>query len=284
MSKVSFINPGVPPAASAESETRDTPGVDTDQPPTPESEHATETGYEVGRPQGFIFNEDEVSFGDIKFPRLHLVQKVGQLSNIFAPGEIVFNLQLPIYTPPVLKDGIIVKPGTEPLFVVTIAFKRDRYAEQVPDGSEEQGLLLDSLAEVARAHGTLNYKEHRDKKAAGIPSREFKTLATALFLVRKPGDVSDPDHILFPLVHEDTQYVLASYDMKGGAFSNGAQVIRQAKKIGYLKEGGLSSFSYSLGTLAKTWQTGRTTYIPVFKPGTKTSEELRKFIRSITGN
>lgn len=275
MSKVSFVNPGVP-AAEAES----TPTENINQ------QHVNEAADEaaVARPQSFLYNEDSVEFGDIKFPRLHITQKVGQLSNIFTPGEIILNLQLPIYTPPVLNQGVITKPGTEPLFVVTVGFRKDRYAEQVAQGSDEQGILCNTLEEVAKANGTLNYNEHRQRKALGVPSREFKTLATALFLVRKPKDIQDPDRILFPFLCEETQYVLATFDMKGGSFTNGAQVIRQAKKIGHLQAGGYPSFSWSLGSLLKNWQTGNSSFIPVFKPGTKTGEVLLAFIKNITGS
>jgi hypothetical protein len=272
MSRVSFAKPGAPT-------------VEVDQAvPEQETTQAPETSAEVARPQSFLYNEEEIAFGDIKFPKLHITQKVGQLSNIFKGGEVILNLQLPIYTPPVLNEGVIVKPGTEPLYVVCVGFRKDRYAEQVPQDSEAQGLLCSSLQEVAAVHGTLNYQEHRSRKAANLPSREFKTLATALFLVRKPKDVQDPDRILFPFLCEDEQYVLATFDMKGGAFTNGAQVIRQAKKIGHLNAGGYPSFSWSLATKFKTWQTGNGSFIPVLTPGTKTSEALRAFIKTITGS
>jgi hypothetical protein len=184
----------------------------------------------------------------------------------------------------VLNQGVIVKQGTEPLYVVAVGFRKDRYAEQVPNGSDEQGILCDTLEEVAKANGTLNYNEHKKKKEMGIASREFKTLATALFLVRKPKDVEDPDRILFPFLCEDAQYVLATFNMKGGSFTNGAQVIRQAKKIGHLNAGGYASFAWSLGTMLKTYQTGNSSFIPVFKPGAKTSDVLRAFIKTITGS
>lgn len=275
MSKVSFTKPGVP---AVEAETI-SPEVQ-----TPVEDTAT-AGSAVAAPQAaFPFNEDNIGFGDIKFPKLHIVQKVGQLSNVFAGGEIILNLQLPIYTPPTVNQGVIVKPGTEPLYVVAVGFRKDRYTEQVDKDSDAQGLLCNSLDEVARANGTLNYNEHKQRKAAGIPSREFKTLATALFLVRKPSTVEDPDRILFPFLCEDAQYVLCTLDMKGGAFSNCAQPIRQAKKIGHLQAGGYSSFSWSLGSLLKQWPTGNSSFIPVLKPGSKTSETLRAFIKNITGS
>lgn len=287
MSKVSFANPGAP-VEETESNAPVTPTQRADEngnplPPRETTDAAADSAVAEARP-AFPFNEDNIGFGDIRFPKLNVVQKVGHLSNIFTPGEVIFNLQMPIYTPPVLNQGVIVKPGTEPLFIVAVGFRKDRYAEQTEKDSEVQGILCDTLEEVAKANGTLNYNEHQKKKKEGIPSREFKTLSTCLFLVRKPKDVQDPDRILFPFVCEDEQYVLTTLDMKGGLFTSGAQVIRQAKKIGHTKAGGHSSFSWSLGTMLKTYQTGNSGFILVLKPGARTSETLKAFIKNITGS
>jgi hypothetical protein len=243
------------------------------------------TGTEVAAPApAFPYNEDNIGFAEVKFPKLKIVQKSSSLAVAFSLGELVLKDQIAIYTPPVIKDGQLIKSGTEPVTVVVIGFRKDRYTESVPYGSDEQGLLCHSLAEVAKANGTLNYKEHREKLAAKIPSREFKTLATALFLVRKPDAVQDPDRILFPFVCEDTQYALATLDMKGGTFTEGAAVIRNDKKAGHLAAGGYSSFTYSFSTKLKTYGTGNTAMVPVLRAGTKVSESLRAFIRQITGS
>jgi hypothetical protein len=232
----------------------------------------------------FPYNEDDIGFAEVKFPKLKIVQKSSGLAVAFKLGEVVLKDQISIFTPPVVQDGTLVSAGTPPLTVVVIGFRKDRYAEQVPFGSDAQGMLCHSLAEVARANGTLNFKEHKEKLAAKIPSREFKTLATALFLIRKPDAVNDPDRILFPFLCEDTQYALATLDMKGGLFTEGAQVIRQDKKAGHLAAAGYSSFAYTFGTKLKTYSTGNTSYVPVLKAGAKTSEVLRAFIKQITGS
>jgi hypothetical protein len=283
MSKVSFNKPGVPadatepvtPAAS------DTTVCDENGNPVAGSGTCTD----VAAPKApFMFMEDDIGFSDVKFPKLKIVQKSSGLAVAFKLGEVVLKDQISIFTPPVVQDGALVSAGTAPLTVVVIGFRKDRYAEQVPFGSDAQGMLCHSLAEVARANGTLNFKEHKEKLAAKIPSREFKTLATALFLIRKPDAVNDPDRILFPFLCEDTQYALATLDMKGGLFTEGAQVIRQDKKAGHLAAAGYSSFAYTFGTKLKTYSTGNTSYVPVLKAGAKTSEVLRAFIKQITGS
>jgi hypothetical protein len=283
MSKVSFNKPGLPvdatePVAASETQTQAEATVPCDEQGNP-------VCSAVSAPQSaFPFNEDNIGFADIKFPKIKLVQKSSSLAVSFSLGEIVLKDQIAIYTPPVVKDGQLVKAGSAPLTLVVIGFRKDRYVEKVAYGSDEQGILAHSLQEVARANGTLNFKEHREKKAAGLPSREFQTLSTALFLVRKPDDVKDEDRIFFPFLCEGQQWALVTLDMKGGLFTEGASVIRQDKKAGHLAANGYTSFTYTCGTKLRTYSTGNTAYVTVLKPGTKTSEELRSFIKQITGS
>lgn len=283
MSKVSFNKPGVPvdatePVAPDSSEPQNAVPCDAEGNPV-----CTDVAVPTAGP-AFPFNEDSMGFADIRFPKLKIVQKSSNLAVAFGLGEIVLKDQISIYTPPVVQDGQLVKAGTPPLTLVVIGFRKDRYAEKVPYGSDQQGLLCYSLQEVAKANGTLNGKEHKEKVANKIPSREFQTLSTALFLIRKPDALQDPDRIFFPFVCEDQQWALATLDMKGGLFTEGASVIRNDKKAGHLAANGYSSFTYTCGTKVKTYGTGNTAVVPVLKAGTKTSETLRAFIKQVTGS
>jgi hypothetical protein len=278
MSKVSFSKPGVPVDATE-------PVTPENTTPTPCDAEGNPTCTDVAAPEpAFPYSEDNIGFADIRFPKIKIVQKSSSLAVAFSLGEVVLKDQIAIYTPPVIQDGQLLKAGSEPVTVVCIGFRKDRFVEQVPYGSDQQGILAHSLAEVAKANGTLNYKENKEKQAAGIPTRLFQTLSTALFLVRKPKDVQDPDRILFPFVCEDQQYALATLDMKGGLFTEGAAVIRQDKRAGHLVAGGYPSFTYTFGTKLKTYGTGNTSYVPVLKAGVKTSDTLRAFIKQITGS
>lgn len=280
MSKVSFSKPGVPVDA-----TETIAPEQSNENAVPCDEQGNPVCSAVAAPQSaFPFNEDNIGFADIKFPKIKVVQKSSTLAVTFGQGEIVLKDQISIYTPPVIKDGQLVKQGSAPLTLVVIGFRKDRYVEQVPYGSDEQGILAHSLQEVARANGTLNYKENKEKLAAGMKSRLFQTLATALFLVRKPDDVKDEDGIFFPFTCEDQKWALVTLDMKGGLFTEGASIIRNDKKSGHLVSGGYTSFTYTCGTKLKTYGTGNTSQVTVLKPGTKTSETLRAFIKQITGS
>lgn len=278
MSKVSFSKPGVPVDATEPN----TPEMET---PTPCDENGNPTCTDVAAPApAFPYNEDNIGFADIKFPKLKVVQKSSSLAVAFALGEIVLKDQIAIYTPPVMRDGSLIKTGSEPVTIVFIGFRKDRYAEKVPYGTDQQGLLCYSLTEVAKANGTLNQREHKAKLAAKMPSREFQTLATGLFLVRKPKDVNDADRILFPFVHEGEQYALATLDMKGGLFTECASVFRQEKQAGYLTAGGYPSFLHTVSTKLKTYATGNTSYVTVLKAVSRTPESLAAFIKQITGS
>jgi hypothetical protein len=285
MSKVAFSKPGVPVDATEPVAASEQPQTETAESAIPCDEQGNPVCSAVAAPQSaFPFNEDNIGFDQIKFPQIKIVQKSSGLAVAFSLGEIVLKDQIAIYTPPVVKDGQLVKAGSAPLSVIVIGFRKDRYVEKVPYGSDEQGIIAHSLQEVAKANGTLNFNEHKQKKAAGLTSREFQTLAAALFLVRKPDDVQDPDRILFPFLCEEQQYALATLNMKGGLFTEGASVIRQDKKAGHLATNGYSSFTYNFGTKLKTYSTGNTAYVPVLKAGTKTSDALRAFIKQVTGS
>jgi hypothetical protein len=73
------------------------------------------------------FDDENIGFEDIILPRINIVQKVGDLSNVFTPGEIVLNQQVVIHEP-----AIPAAKRTTSLLVITIlGFKRKQYTEKV---------------------------------------------------------------------------------------------------------------------------------------------------------
>lgn len=228
-----------------------------------------------------FYDDENIGFNDIKLPRINIVQKVGELSNTFAGGEIVLNQGLPIYTPPTIKDGVIIKPGTKPLNIVVIGFRPKQFVEKV--NGNVMGALCNSEEEVGRLGGTLNYKEHETKVANKIPSKLFQEMATALLLIEKPEQLADTDHLCFPQEHEGKFYALALWSMKGGSYTNGAKTFYTARKMGHLRVGGYHSYSWSLGTKLEAYKTGNFAYIPVLTNGTKSSESFLAFVKGLVG-
>ena len=71
------------------------------------------------------------------------VQNIGQMKDNFTPGELVFNRQIILFSPPSVKDGVITAPGTPPVTLTVLGFRPTRYCEKVAGGA--QGLIVNTL-------------------------------------------------------------------------------------------------------------------------------------------
>lgn len=231
-----------------------------------------------------IFDDENIGFDEVILPRINLVQKVGEMSNIWTPGEIVLNQQRAIYTQPVAQNGVVTKPGSEPLTIVVLGFQKTRFVEKVSGGA--QGAIVDSSEEIAKLNGTLEYREWQEKTKAGIPVKLFQRLSTALILVERPRQIEDQDNLLFSYGFQDRYYALALWSMKGTAYTNGAKRMFTDRKLGHLRAGGYSSYTYLLSTKLETYKFSGVenfAHIPVLKPGQRTSPEFKAFVNEVLG-
>lgn len=239
----------------------------------------------------FFADDENISLDDIKLPRINIVQKVGDLSNIFNGGEIILDQELVIHA--AADKG---KDGDLPLLVTILAFRKLQFAEKVDGGA--QGLLVQSEAAVAAAGGTLDYKEWEQSVAAvkaQVPGAKvvklFQKLATALVLIECPVQLlkADADHISFPHECEGKYYAMALWSMKGSAFTNAAKTFFTARRIGHLKNkfdatgvrigGGYPERSWTLTTKLESYKSGFFAYIPVVRAATASSPALKEFIQ-----
>lgn len=217
------------------------------------------------------YDDDDISFEDIILPALNIVQGIGDLSQIFTPGEIVLNQSLVIHEPanPVRKTV-----GTPPLSLTVIGFRKRKFVEDVKFGepcnvfSDEQG--------VVNAGGTLDFNE---AKATGKVL--YNRLATGLFLVQKPAHIADEDHLVFSQGCEGKWYSLALWSMKKTGYTGGAKIIYTAKKQGHLREGGYPSFSWNLTTKLKPFGNGNSAHVPVLTPGVRNTPEFLAFVKGV---
>jgi len=226
-----------------------------------------------------MFDDQNIGFEDIILPRVNIVQKVGDLSEIFTPGEIVLKQALVIYSP---AKG--EKAATAPLNVTVLGFKKTQFAEKVAGGA--QGILAHSEAEVVKHGGTLDYKEWQAaeiavKAGTGKGIRLFQRLATGLMLVDKPEFLVDEDHIEFPYECEGKYYALVLWSMKGTAYTNAAKACFTARKIGHLRQG-YSKQSWSLSTKMEKYGDNYAA-IPVLRPAGKTSSAFQAFMLDVLG-
>lgn len=233
-------------------------------------------------------DDDNIGFEDIILPRINIVQKVGDLSNIFNGGEIVLNQQQVIHEPAFIhpSDPTQNTPGTGPLIFTVLGFRRRQFTEKVAGG--KLGLLLNNESEIAAKNGTLDYKEWQQsvdasKLPGGAPAKRlFQRLATALCLVQKPAHVSDDDHVTFPYEFEGQFYCLVLWSMKGTAYTHAAKHLFTARKIGHLRTGYVAQ-QWSLTAKLEEFN-GNFAYVPVIKPAAKNTAGFQKFARELLGS
>ncbi|NOS67035.1 MAG: hypothetical protein HOO67_01565 [Candidatus Peribacteraceae bacterium] len=287
MSKVSFSNNPETPATEVVVEQSSTPvaevtveSVTTVTPPVTAVAIVDAPAAPVARTDSLpLFDDQNIGFEDIILPRINIVQKVGDLSEIFNPGEIVLKQSLVIHSPG--KPGT---PGDAPLSIVVLGFKKTQFAEKVAGGA--QGILAHTEQEIAKHGGTLDYKEWQASEAAakagqGKALRLFQRLATALVLVEKPTQVADADHIEFPYECEGKYYALVLWSMKGTAYTHAAKAMFTARKIGHLRSG-YSKNAWTLTTKSEKFGDNYA-FVPVVKAGPKTSEAFGKFALTVLG-
>jgi len=226
------------------------------------------------------YDDEDIGFDDIMLPRLNLVYGVGDLSQIYNPGEWVLNGSLVIHVPanPVKKVA-----GYPPVNLTVLGFKKRQYVEKTEGGA--QGNLFNTQQEVVNANGTLDYKE-----AQTSGKKLYHTLATALILVQKPEHITDEDHLVFAHECEGKFYSLALWGMKSTVFTHAAKKIFTEKKLGVLKvvknpegvviRGGYPSFSWDLTTKFET-KYEQPTPIPVLKVATKNSPAFLEFVKDV---
>lgn len=267
----------------------ETPAPSVAQPPSPTTAVAVTPALAVSQHDPTAFDDDNLGFEDVILPRINIVQKVGDLSNIFDGGEIVLNQEIVIHTPAFIHADDPTKntPGTGPLNITVIGFRKRQFAEKVSGG--KRGILLNNEADVPKNNGTLDYGEWQASiESAKIPGnppakRYFERLATCMVLIERPAHIPDESHLLFPYDCEGKYFALALWSMKGTAYTNAAKkVFFTQRKIGSCRAGYLT---HGWTLTSKLNQYGENfAYAPVVKSGPVSSEGFKAFAREIVGS
>lgn len=233
------------------------------------------------------FDDDNLGFEDVILPRINIVQKVGELSNIFDGGEIILNQEVVIHTPAFIHPEEPTKntPGTGPLNITVIGFRPRQFAEKVIGG--KRGILLNNDVDVPKNNGTLDYGEWQASlEAAKVPGgpvakRYFERLATSMILIERPAHIPDESHLLFPYDCEGKYYALALWAIKGAAYTRaGKKVLFTQRKIGSCR-GGYLTHGWTLTSKLEAFKSGTFAYVPVVKSGPVSSEGFKAFARNI---
>lgn len=229
-----------------------------------------------------FFDDNNISFEDVIVPRLNIVQKVGDLSEVFNPGEIVLNQSTVVHVPANKERNIA---GSGPLVIIPIGFKKTQFVEKVAGGG--RGLFVNTEDEVVAANGCLDYKEWQNSLGTANPKKRFERYATCLLLVRQPvALLPDTEHQIFTHEIEGQYYVLALQGMKGTAYTGMAKRLFTERRLGFLK-GGYSTFSWNLSTEIKSFPgaDGGKNYaaVPILGNGTRSTPALLDYIKNSLG-
>lgn len=216
---------------------------------------------------GGFFDDDSMRLSDWKIPRFVIVQKSGELSNTFKPGTLLLDKSL------VLADSGGVTAESAMINVLIVGFDRVRFSERVPGGIG--GRILDTEAEVVAAGGTTDWNTHQISKQA---TPLFQSMTTAMILIEKPENVG-PEMFQLPLGGK--QYALALYTMRGGSYTNGAAVIKSARRIGHIRGGYRTGF-WKLSSKHKVVNSN-TVWNPMFRPSVPASVEFQAELKTVLG-
>lgn len=203
--------------------------------------------------------EGEVDAGDIRLPRINLVQKTGKLGEAFAAGSFVFN-----------KD-ILLSNGSEPFDLVALRIRK-QYQEDLPyDPDGPQPKVFNTSEEVRQAGGHFNFDEKKGY---------YKEVAHILNIVGCPPKVTDEQRDYFMFEHAGVLYALAMWTVTGSGYTSVAKTLFTAA-AGHLR-GGLQGGQW-LVTAEKRSNARNSWYTPVLRAAGKTTPEFQEFAASLLG-
>jgi hypothetical protein len=211
-------------------------------------------------PEKGIFGE----FGsdDIKLPRLNLVNKVGDLSNLFTPGAWVLKKEHQ------LTD--VVKGEAGSLKVIAVRLKVE-YQESLPYDPNVRPRVF-ATAEQVRLNG--------GRVAYGRGENIFAKVGHIEFLIEKPEKLSEDASSEFFYLLGDKEYARVLYTASSTAYAETAQILYSDYRVGHLNKTGLMGGFYLLGAKTKTGDKG-SWWVPSLKTAGEVPEDIQAEIKSL---
>lgn len=233
----------------------------------------------VASQPSFVSRDDLPGFRDVMFPRINIVQNLGELKDTFSPGEVVFGKQTVLFTPPVVngQTGNVANRGTKPATVQFLGVTQKRFGEIVVGGMG--GIIVETEDAVRQAGGTLDYKEWDLKKSAGM--RRFSPMIDFLVAIQRPEHVKDDDTVFNFVVGAD-KYALGLWSMFKTSYTEGyKKVLAFQRRAGVLKDG-YPTFAFALSTRENAYDGGKKkAWVPVLIPASKSTPEFAEFVSNI---
>lgn len=262
----------MPKVSFAEAEAQDALGAtpkETSEAPAPtgsevalRDDKAVSAAAAYAPPAAYTSDEDadgEFTQRDMKYPRFSVVQKSGELSDEFTPGEFVISKEF------------VFGAHDKPVNLIALQIQK-RYQEFLPYGSQQIPRLFSTAAEVAAAGLSLEW---------GAKNRASEIL-NILFWIPQPVE-GEGDHV-FLIEGPKGRGVVAGYTAARTAYGTVGKTLIQAKRTFCAPEKG--------GMVAMEWQLSATLekkdmnswYLPRLKPVGPTDPELASFLRNLKSN
>lgn len=210
--------------------------------------------------------EDDNDVGDIRFPRLNLVQKSSAAALLkLGLGQFVLNKELAL---------------GEKLRGVVVGFSPKRYIEKTKytPGANSNAKIVDSLQAVADAGGTISWFESKENPKVQSTLAWYQPSVTALMVVERPEGVAEDR---FGKVIDGKCYGVALFSVKSLAYDAFFIKLNSEQKTGILREGFPTRFIEITSTLVPG-KSGES-FQPYVKVLEKAPAELVEFARSLRG-
>lgn len=201
--------------------------------------------------------EGDFDRSDFITPRLNLVGKTGELSDLFTPGTFVFDKEVQLNAN---KDEAIA---------VVICNMSKTYMQDLPFGSEERPKIFRTAREVRENNGGIGWDCPEDVD-------KYNEVLDLTVLVRGPKD-----HPKFPFELNGENYALAKFSLGKSAYRvTGRQIFTDSQTS--LKREGITSRTYHFTSRIQSNAMG-SWYVPIARLGEKTSQDVRDLIADING-
>ena len=202
--------------------------------------------------------EGEFSAKDFTVPRLNLVAKTGELSNMFQPGAFVYNRE------------VVIGDGKKPAKITFLRIQKI-YIQDVVYGSDQIAKTFNRLADVRSAGGAL-----MNDPEAEVDADKYTEALQSIVAIEAP----EKDNPLFPFPVGDKQFGLAQYLMAKSAYRSAGKQIFTDSQL-FLKSG-LHTAYYELTSKIRTSPSG-SYFVPQLKIGGKHSPEACEQLKAIFG-
>lgn len=205
----------------------------------------------------------EVRQQDLKVPRLNLVNKSGDLSNDFTPGEFVLSKMVSL-------GG---KEGTAPFEIVAIRMKLE-YQQNLEYEDERTSLVFDTEAQVREAGFQASPKKGESN---------FGRVAHVEIMVPMPENCDEEHQALFADFIEGRPWCRAIYTVKSSAFTGFAGPLLSARAT-HLKNVGLKAGRWFISSRLQTNEVKgkkQSWWAPKLENGGLTSEAFRAYVDAL---